>query len=218
MTMIEEQSFTCPVDGEVFEDGIVLSTNQMGTHTDFKPVVGGLFPFPFYVHACPKCGFAGYEEDFSTEYSEDFKDWVTSGLAAELQSGPLYGGIKYLLAARCAHKLGKPGREVADLYLRGAWCAQDEEAPELEARCREEAAKLFEEALESGEIEDKGRASVTYLVGELHRRLGSAETANDWFDKVAGEVVDSQEQGWLLKAAKMQKESPTDIFPEDLGQ
>ena len=218
MTMIEEQSFTCPIDGEVFEDGIVMSTNQFGQHTDFKPLVGGLFPFPFFVHACPKCGFAGSEEDFQAKYEEDFRDWVKSELSGELESGPLYGGLKYLLAARCARRLGRPGREVADLYLRGAWCAQEEETPGLEMRCRKEAAGLLEETLESGEIDAKERASMTYLVGELFRRLGDAKKAGEWFDMVAGEIVDPAEQAWVLKMAKIQKENPVDVFPEDLAQ
>ncbi len=218
MTMMEEKSFTCPVDGEVFQDGIIISTNQMGQYTDFKPVVGGLFPFPFYVHACPVCGFAGYEEDFQAQYEDDFKKWVKSELTGELESGPLYGGLKYLLAARCAHRLGKTRREVADLYLRGAWCAQDEEAPELEARCRKEAAVHFESALAAGEIDAKERAPIVYLVGELHRRLGDSEAAGAWFDKVAGEIVDSQEQSWVLKMTGIQRENPVDTFPEELGQ
>lgn len=218
MTMIEEQAFTCPIDGEVFEDGIVLSTNQMGTHTDFKPVVAGVFPYPFYVHACPKCGFAGYEEDFQADYDGEFKEWVETELSGEMESGPLYGGLKYLLAARCAGQLGKPRRQVADLYLRGAWCAQDEEAPKLEARCRKEAAKLFEEAMDAGEIEVQERSTMTYLVGELYRRLGKEGKAAAWFERVLSEVNEPDKQSWLIEAARMQKENPVDVFPEGLSQ
>jgi uncharacterized protein (DUF2225 family) len=218
LTTLQEQSFTCPIDGEVFEDSVVMSTNQMGQHTDFKPVVGGLFPYPFFVHACPACGFAGYDEDFQSEYPGDFKEWVNSELSAELESGPLYGGLKYLLAARCANKLGKPAREVADLYLRGAWCAQDEEAPELEARCRREAADMFEKALETGGVDPLERASLAYLAGELHRRLGDVETANIWFDRVTDEITNPKEQSWVLRMARIQKDNPVDLFPDDLSQ
>lgn len=218
MTTINEIKFTCPVDGEVFEDSVIMSTNQMGTHTDFMPVVGGLFPFPFFVHACPKCGFAAEDEGFEAQYDEEFKEWVKSELPAELASGPLYGALKYLLAARCAEKLGKPTREVADLYLRGSWCAQIEETPEIEERCRKEALKRLEAALESGEYESQERANITYLLGELHRRLGDKATADSWFDKVPGEIVDSEEQAWILKIAEIQKSSPVDVMPEDLAQ
>ncbi len=217
MTMIEDKEFRCPVDGEIFEDGIVLSTNQFGLYTDFKPVVGGLFPFPFFVHACPKCGFAGFDEDFEVEYDQDFKDWVLAELGGELESGPLYGGLKYLLAARCADKLGKPGLEVADLYLRGAWCAQDEEDTQLERRCRKEAAALYEKAFTAGDVPPDERVRVTFLIGELHRRLGDKDAAQTWFDRVAQEVTDPEEQSWLAKAAQVQKTSPVDEFPGDLG-
>jgi uncharacterized protein (DUF2225 family) len=218
MTTIDEVSFTCPVDGEVFADSVVMSTNQMGSHTDFKPVVGGLFPFPFYVHACPRCGFAGTEEDFAAGYDEKFKKWVKSELCGELEAGELYGGLKYVLAARCAERLGRPGREVADLYLRGAWCAQEEETPGLEARCRREAAARFEQALHAGGIDAGERAAITYLVGELQRRLGNAQEAALWFDRVDKEIVDPDEQAWIARAAVMQKQNPVDVFPEDLAQ
>jgi uncharacterized protein (DUF2225 family) len=216
--MINEESFICPIDGNVFEDGVVVSTNQMGAQTDFKPVVGGLFPFPFFVHACPSCGFASDEEGFGVQYDEDFKNWVKLELAVELKSGPLYGGLKYLLFARCAEKLGKPVNEVADLYLRGAWCAQEEETPDLESRCRKEALKHFEQALKSGDIEAKELATLTYLVGELYRRLGDTQTAASWFDKVESEIVDAEKQAWILKIAEIQKNNPVDIMPEDLAQ
>lgn len=215
MTMIEEESFTCPVCGEVFEDAVVLSTNQMGTHTDFMPVVGGLFPFPYYVHACPACGFAGFDDDFSATYEQEFKDWVASELKSELASAEFYGGLKYLLGARCAQKLGQPDRAVADLYLRGAWCAVVEETPELEARCRREAVKMFEKALAEGGVPAEERAPITYLVGELHRRLGDAQEAAAWFDRAPGEITDPEEQAWVEKMAQIQKTSPMDTFPEE---
>jgi len=218
MTMMEEKTFKCPIDGEIFEDGIIISTNQMGQHTDFKPVVGGVFPFPFYVHACPKCGFSGYDEDFNEEYSDDFKEWVKSELAAQLESGALYGGLKYLLAAQCAEKTGREEKEIGDRYLRGAWCAQDEESEELEARCRKESASHFIKAIEAGEYEKNDRAAVTYLVGELYRRLGMPDEAAEWFGRVQGEVTDPGEQAWVLTMAEKQKTSPVELFPEDLVQ
>ncbi len=218
MTTLREVRFTCPVDGEVFEDSVIMSTNQMGMHTDFKPVVGGLFPFPFYVHACPKCGFAGSEEDFAASYDGDFKKWALSELSGELSGRELYGGLKYVLAARCAGRLGRPLREVADLYLRGAWCAQEEEEPDIERRCRMEAAAQFEKALESGSLEEAERATITYLVGELHRRLGNDGEAAAWFDRVEGEIMNPKEQAWVVRAAGMQRENPVEVFPEDFGQ
>ena len=217
MTTIDERSFTCPVDGREFADQVVMSTNQMGQQTDFKPLVGGLFPFPFYVHACPSCGFAGYEDDFDREYPEEFKRWAKSELAPELASGPLTGALKYILAARCALKMGKAKKDAADLFLRGAWCAQEEELAALEMRCRREAASLFEEALASREIAPEERAVVTYLVGELHRRLGDAQTARAWFDAVPGEVSVPDKYAWLLRIAMIQKKNPLERFPEDMS-
>jgi hypothetical protein len=53
---------------------------------------------------------------------------------------------------------------------------------------------------------------LTYLVGELWRRVGDAKVSREWFDKVANEVVDSQTQQWVIDAAKQQRDCPREWF------
>jgi uncharacterized protein (DUF2225 family) len=212
MTTTWPESFTCPIDGEVFEEEVVVSSNRVGTHTDFRPMVMGVFAIAHEVHACPKCGFAGYEDDFSAEHDDDFKAWVLSELGKELATGPLEGGLKHVLAARCAERRGGSAQALANLYIRGAWCASGEDTPKIEARCRREATRFLAEALESKEVEARERANATYLVGELFRRLGDTKSAATWFDKVAAEIVDHEEQAWILDAATTQKTNPVDVF------
>ena len=53
---------------------------------------------------------------------------------------------------------------------------------------------------------------LTYLVGELWRRVGDAKTARDWFDKVPVEIVEQATQQWVLDAARQQRDCPREWF------
>ena len=56
------------------------------------------------------------------------------------------------------------------------------------------------------------RAVLTYLVGELWRRVGDPKEAKRWFDRVAGEVSDAQTQQWVMDAARQQRDCPREWF------
>ena len=96
------------------------------------------------------------------------------------------GSEKYEAAAKVAEWQGMEPRHVADLLLRAAWCCVDEGDVEAERFFRRKAAWKFEEALESfdGVARDE-RAVLTYLVGELWRRVGDTKLATAWFNRVA---------------------------------
>ena len=51
----------------------------------------------------------------------------------------------------------------------------------------------------------KSVAILTYLVGELWRRIGDIRKASVWFGSVAGEVNDLQNQQWVIDAAEQQR-------------
>ena len=56
------------------------------------------------------------------------------------------------------------------------------------------------------------RAILTYLVGELWRRIGNAKKATKWFESVSSEVVDPQNQQWVMDAAEQQRLNPREWF------
>jgi hypothetical protein len=53
---------------------------------------------------------------------------------------------------------------------------------------------------------------LTYLVGELWRRVGDAKLAGEWFDRVPSEIVDRAAQQWVLDVARQQRDCPRDWF------
>jgi hypothetical protein len=53
---------------------------------------------------------------------------------------------------------------------------------------------------------------ITYLVGELWRRIGDDVQADQWFAQVSDEVTEPVAQSWVLEAADQQRTAPREWF------
>jgi hypothetical protein len=218
MTTLQLIRLTCLVCDTPFDSQAVSSTNSFGgKRTDFHERAAGTQPLPHLVHMCPKCGYTGTERDFDrdeTEVSITVTEHVWSELAPLATRGSaVTGSEKYEAAAKVADWRGEGTRHIADLYLRAAWCCVDEGDVEAERYYRRKAVAGFSAALDMyGEIPQSERAVMTYLVGELHRRIGDVKTAHRWFDKVEGEIEDMTTQKWILDTAKQQRDYPREWF------
>lgn len=216
MTTLRHIGLTCPICSNRFESQAVLSTNSFGgKRTDFHERAAGAQPLPFFIHMCSRCGYAGSERDFSdeAEVSPLLKEHVWDELAPRLAAGALTGSEKYEAAAKVAIWQGCEPRRIADLLLRAAWCCVDEGDIEAERFFRRQAAWMFERSLASFDgVEQEERAVLTYLVGELWRRVGDLSKGRDWFNAVEGEVVSLQTQQWVVDAARQQRDCPREWF------
>jgi uncharacterized protein len=216
MTTLRQIELSCPVCGNEFASQAVLSTNSFGgKRTDFHERAAGTQPLPYFVHMCSRCGYTGSERDFGEEADVGplLKEHVWDELAPRLPSGAVSGSDKYDFAARVAVWQGCEPRRVADLYLRAAWCCVDEGDVEAERYYRRHAAWMFERSLGTFDgVEREERAVLTYLIGELWRRVGDDEQAAGWFDRVADEVVDTPVQKWVVDAARQQRTCPREWF------
>jgi uncharacterized protein (DUF2225 family) len=104
-------------------------------------------------------------------------------------------------------------RYLADLYLRAGWCCVDESDTEAERFFRRKAAWRFADALDAYDgVPTEERAVITYLIGELWRRIGDDAQAQQWFERVADEVTEPLAQSWVLEAAAQQKTAPREWF------
>ena len=113
------------------------------------------------------------------------RDAVAPGRAPALARPTVTGSEKYEAAAKVAEWQGAEPRYVADLLLRAAWCCVDEGDIEAERYFRRHAAWAFERSLANYDgVPREERAVITYLVGELWRRVGDLKQARDWFDRV----------------------------------
>lgn len=219
MTTLQQIKLGCPVCETAFYSRTVVSTNSFGgKRTDFHERAVGTQPLPYEIHMCAGCGFAGSERSFSSdeemfvlhEHSvRKIIDQVRD--LTDLSNPP--GSLKYEVAARIAEFNMENSHQVADLWLRAAWCAVNEEDTEAERFYRLHAAERFEEALEQfGTIPKDERAVISYLVGELWRRIGDDRKAKKWFNAVSDEITDKITQQWVLDAANQQRDCPRDWF------
>lgn len=72
---------------------------------------------------------------------------------------------------------------------------------------------MFERALARYDgVPTEERAVLTYLVGELWRRIGDLNQSREWFDKVGDEIVDQGSQHWVVAAAEQQRTDPQEWF------
>jgi uncharacterized protein (DUF2225 family) len=220
MTTLQQIELQCPVCETRFRSQAVISTNSFGgKRTDFHERAAGTQPLPYLVHMCSSCGYTGAERDFTDEadVTPVVREHVWTELAPQLTAAPNRGAVlgseKYEAAAKVAEWQGLEPRHVADLLLRAAWCCVDEGDMEAERFFRRKAAWAFERALDAFDgVAREERAVLTYLVGELWRRVGDARGAREWFDRVPGEVVDPATQQWVLDAARQQRDCPREWF------
>ena len=216
MTTLQQIELRCPICDTRFRSQAVVSTNSFGgKRTDFHERAAGTQPLPYLIHTCVKCGYSGAERDFTEEadVSPTLREMVWNQLAPVVWTGNLCGSEKYEAAAKVAEWQGLEPRHVADLMLRAAWCCVDEGDIEAERYFRRKAAWKFQEALDAFDgVPREERAVLTYLVGELWRRIGDAKTACDWFERVDQEIQDPATQQWIIDAARQQKECPREWF------
>ncbi len=215
MTTLRQIELSCPVCGNSFYSQAVVATNAFGgKRTDFHERAAGTQPLAYLVHMCGECGYSGGEGDFDreAEVSPLLKEHVLNELAP-LRSDTTPGSGKYEAAAKVAEWQGVDDRNIADLLLRAAWCCVDEGDIEAERYFRRHAAWAFERALAKYDaVIDEDRAVLTYLVGELWRRIGDNVKSHTWFDRVADEIVDPSVQNWILAAADQQRRDPQEWF------
>lgn len=215
MTTLRQIDLSCPACGNSFQSQAVVSTNAFGgKRTDFHERAAGTQPLAYLVHMCRECGYSGTERDFTgvTEVGPLVRERVLNELAPRVPVAET-GSAKYEAAAKVAEWQGIEARQVADLLLRAAWCCVEENDVEAERYFRRLAAWSFEDALRSYDgVGREERAVLTYLVGELWRRVGELEQARDWFDRVPDEIVDPVSQHWVMAAAEQQRTDPQEWF------
>ena len=215
MTTLQQIDLKCPVCETRFRSQAVVSTNSFGgKRTDFHERAAGTQPLPYLIHTCSRCGYSGSERDFTEEadVTTTLKEHVWNELAPTVSVG-MSGSEKYEAAAKVADWQSAEPRHIADLLLRAAWCCVDEGDSEAERFFRRKAAWKFEESLSSFDgVPREERAVLTYLVGELWRRVGDVVRAGEWFDLVAEEIVDPQTQRWIIDAARQQRDCPREWF------
>ena len=220
MTFLQQIKLSCPVCNTRFDSlAAKVTPRHGGCRSDFREEGSGKHALAYLVHVCVSCGYAGSSEQFdeAVEVAPELRARVYAELAPRMPAPrtagapvlPLPGSEKYEAAATIAEWQSADGRHIADLWLRAAWCCEDENDVEAERYYRRKAVWLFQDALQNYDgIPADERATITYLVGELWRRIGDDRQASQWFARVPDEIVDFTAQEYILDVARRQAEQP----------
>lgn len=211
------QEFTCLVCRYTFAAQVLdpsAFVSYFRRATDFRQETVGTQRLAFQLVTCPRCGFTAKPPAFTDPddmLQVDFqcRQFVWNTIQPQLAASPLAPSLQYEFAARIAVVQGRDPEVVGDLWLRAAWCTIEEQDQGAERYYRIQAVHAYMEALKQFDmVVPERRALLTYLVGELWRRIGFEGLAKVWFLNVAGEVNDPEQQDWLIRAAETQLTNP----------
>jgi len=195
-------------------------------------------PFSFYtIQSCSACGFTWDTDDFEkVTLTDALKDKIINDITLKVKKEELTPQKKYELLAKIYKLMEASSLDIAGAYLNAAWCCVSDEDDEdfiLEEEVGE-ANKLLKEELKEEEnlyrkeairylrialsekdvVAQEERAKLTYLVGELYRRIGDTQRAHAFFDMVADEIIWKKKQRWILNLAEQQKYAPDDLIKD----
>jgi uncharacterized protein (DUF2225 family) len=208
-TRFIEQDFECPCCKNIWRDRVVEAVTHQGQDSDFYPHYIGDDPLPFFIVQCPRCLYAGYPDDFNLE--PGIKTRITVTIVRDVSEQPLAKKLpreaaKYYVAAKLYEMQKRNSYHIGNLYLRGSWCCRKEGNRRAEIEMQQLAVKFLRQAIDqSSLINPDSLPVVTYLIGELYRRLEDKTLAREWFGSVE-EVIYDNEQQWLLELTKKQAE------------
>ena len=220
MGATREIELDCWVCGERFMREEPRAYAMAGRGSDLCPQPVGFNPLPLLLHTCPTCGFTADGRGCqSSQDDEQVRDWVLAGgLTRVADEMPDTDYARYEMAALCEARRRQPSAlQLAEYYLAASWQAQLDQALDVVGDYQEKAAQYLEQALLVGELEDTERGVMTYLVGELRRRLGEFEAALKLFDEAAVQYAEYGGPKWMVKAlnqqARMAREGSTEAAP-----
>ncbi|MEO0563220.1 MAG: DUF2225 domain-containing protein [Chloroflexota bacterium] len=217
MTTFITREATCPNCYGTINVNILRSSNTSGErYTDFRQDAGGWQPRNVVMNLCRVCGFAGYSRSFRVEnvLPESVRGKIASVILPTLPSAEVHvpASQKHAIHAQISCWLGKPAVDVGDSYLRAAWCAQDENNLRDEDEYRLTAISYYKDALNDDALEDKTLPNLTYLVGELYRRVGQTGEAYAWFSHVIDRARTDASWERMAQLARQQRDHPRDTL------
>ena len=184
---------TCPICEKTFKltqtRGQALSVS---TDTDFCTRFADLNPYYYTIWVCPHCGFAAHEERFIT-LLEGARLKMKEFLEGRKVNLDLSGSrtwdqavTSYKLAIFYAGMVSLPASHIASLELRLAWLYREKEMVDEEMEMMKRAVKDYEAAFmrEQTPIGNLTEITLTYLIGELNRRLGNYDESLSYLSRV----------------------------------
>lgn len=189
--LLYAKEIDCPACGQGFSSKKVRMSRLrlIKRDEDFLSHYKDINPLLYSVFVCPDCGYAGLEDKFTSLRPGD-QELVREKVTSKWKTRS-YGGIRNINDGIESHKLALYIGEILDysrlelgnLCLSLAWLYRIQEDQE-EYRFLELAKNLYQAAYynESLVATAMDELKLTYLMGELNRRLGNKAEAVQWFN------------------------------------
>lgn len=163
--------------------------------TDFCTYYSGINPYYYSIWVCPHCGYAAPDSHFD-ELTTEQKEKLASFLKTRKVNVD-FRGTRTCEQAIATYKLAiyfyellssRPSRpsRLGGMYLKLAWLYRESEKQPEEQQALAKAVENYERALSTERlpIGNLTEVALTYLVGDLYRRIGEYEKALPYFNKI----------------------------------
>ncbi|MEO7993452.1 MAG: DUF2225 domain-containing protein [bacterium] len=205
MAVWEDVQLTCPLCLTPFASRVVTQANAIGQDTDGRLHFQDVDPLPTFIHTCPTCKFTASRRAFQVRLESE--EIFRARAFLEGMATPETAYERYALMAQVMDQYRKdepifPG----NAWLTASWCARQEGRREDEHEAQRRAIRWLDENLRLKLAQREERTYLTYLIGELHRRVSEWSQAREYFNAVPG-IADlgSKEEKFLVTLSVLQK-------------
>ncbi len=177
------ERIVCPACKQPFEFIFIGSTSFGGSDQELRPRTLGEDVQRMRINACPRCHYAGLGWMFQGQDVPrgETMEAVRAALAREgrsLPAGPLWPLEKVAAAEICLRACKGGAEELLDLYMLGAWLADDAGEDALASGYRDKALRACARLTAAGRPPAGGGGwQAWYLHGLLLKRQGRLEQA-----------------------------------------
>ncbi len=182
LTLMDAE-YVCPLDGKKFTARTPASYSRFGMCLDWKPVGAMIAPIP--LPKCPGTGFVLYKKKFSETELTKLRAYVATPEYTRLRKEH----TDYYIASKLQILLGESDTTVAFTLTQASWEAK---TPIQYIQYAEETLSKLDAAMKTSKPEQKAeRTSMSFLIGELSRRLGKLDAAEKHFSALLVELTAS---------------------------
>lgn len=190
--LLYEKKVDCPCCKNVFVTQKVRMRRLkvLERHPDFYVKYKDIQPIYYQVWVCPNCGFSATESGF-VDLTRDQRAFLKEKVSSKWNQRD-FGGVRsfeeaeesYKLALLIAQLLKMKKGYIGSLCLKLAWLYRGCQS-EKELEFLKHALNYLETAYQTEPFPIAGldEVSLSYLVGELHRRFNNINDAIKWYGK-----------------------------------
>lgn len=186
----------CPVCLSLFNrEAVRYSSAYMQTmESDFHIIYSNKSPLHYAVAVCPVCNFAAPNSVFKGKLPQNIVDSLARALLVMYPEKTNLCGKRTLsealkswqMAIQSGQLRKASSGEMGGIFLGAAWMSRELNNPNLESTYLRQALAAYNDAYNSEPmpIGKMDELTVTYLIGELNRRIGSYKEAIGWFNRL----------------------------------